>query len=317
MNKIIITIFILASIFTVSCDKDPQATEQNPLGSISFSGSNGSLESSSRIGYNPGADNIILVWQIADNIGIFARSESGAVANNYEYTATPLISDKSLCTFLPADQNNMLEWLSADKHSFYAYYPYTGKAGEGDPAAYPLQLPEYQRQVAAGDANHLGDINFMKATATGIPSYGGSTGIRFTFQNVFAIIELKIKLSSSASENISINRVSMTSTEQDLSFSEGYIDLTTPLVLGGNIPYTITNGNKSIILGLASAAELNNKSTQSFFMGVATGTHSDNAITVTVTTTYGKQFIQNMPGVTFNSNMRYAREVIIDPANLQ
>lgn len=85
----------------------------------------------------------------------------------------------------------------------------------------------------------------MKAVPTAVTD--PATGVNFEFHNIFAIVELKLRMNAASSMNsVPIRSIRMSSSSTDLVAPQAEIDLTAPVETDYSVlPITVKEGGRS------------------------------------------------------------------------
>lgn len=153
------------------------------------------------------------------------------------------------------------------------------------------------------------NLGFMKAVPATVKD--PASGVNFEFHNVFAIVELKLRLNAASSmSSVPIRSIRMSSSSTDLVAPQAEIDLTAPVETGYSIlPVTVKEGGRSANLTFDETAQLTKKD-GSFYFVVLPGSHPAGDITLEVTAIDNSVNTVTLPGdVEFRSNRHYTKSV--------
>lgn len=245
---------------------------------------------------------LVFQWANHDEIGIYGTLDDKSLGDNYAYTGNPNSENASNCTFRASTYGQAYQNVAAGSE-FYAYYPYNQAVTGSTPDTFPITLPAKQQQLTADSPDHLAQYGFMTAAPVRITN--PSEGAVFNFQNLYSIVEFKLKIAASASlEEVPLKQIRITSATTDLAIIQGTTDLTSP-----ERPINISEGGKSVIMTFEQEALLA-KSERSFYFVVAPGNHPDGDITMEITAIDNSINTIVLSGdVIFKSNAHYTKPI--------
>lgn len=248
---------------------------------------------------------ISVVWGSDDVIGIFGR---GATAgNNYPYAAAPERNEPSQCTFASTDLDKIFKW-SRGEQAFYAYYPYAEDA-DAEPNALPVVLPTQQMQNGPGSTEHLAGLGVMKAApVTRVFSEEDPAPVGFTFRNLFAMVEIRLKMAPGTAVDVPVRRIRLLSEAAPLTIGAGTVDLTAPVA---DDPLDITDGKKEAVLVFGEQPVLNKTDYQSFWLMLAPGRHPEGTLALEVTAIDNSTCTTTLPAVAFKANCNYRQDAAL------
>lgn len=252
-------------------------------------------------------ETLTVAWDAGDLVGIYGSAESRNLGDNYPYEVQEISEKGEACIFRYLNPGQAFQNPARD-NTYYAYYPYDEDAGTS-PAAVALSLPAEQYQSAAGSTENPANLGFMKAVPATVKD--PASGVNFEFHNVFAIVELKLRLNATSSmSSVPIRSIRMSSSSTDLVAPQAEIDLTAPVETGYFIlPVTVKEGGRSANLTFDETAQQTKKD-GSFYFVVLPGSHPAGDITLEVTAIDNSVNTVTLPGdVEFRSNRHYTKSV--------
>lgn len=302
------TLLIMSSLlFVAGCSETKtEYPAVQPERAVRFSGSGAP---STRTAFESEGGALSIAWTSEDEIGIFGR---GAVSgDNYPYAATPDRKEPAQCAFTPSGLEKIFAWGNGEQH-FYAVWPYDEHAA-GSPEEYPVSLPAAQEQSEAGSVEHLSAYSVMKAAPVSrVFSEGEPAGVDFTFHNLFAVVELRLKMDVSSSLDVPIRQLRLVSTAADLAIPAGTVDLTAPVAAEyAELPVTALTGSRDVTLSLAGTSQVSRSEWRSFYLTVAPGAHPEGALSLEVVAIDNSVCTVPLPAVAFKSNRSYRREATL------
>ena len=250
---------------------------------------------------------LTVAWDAGDLVGIYGSAEARSLGDNFPYEVQEINEENGACVFRCVNPGQAFQ-NPVRNNIYYAYYPYDEDAGTS-PEAVALSLPAEQYQSAAGSTENPANLGFMKAVPTAITD--PAAGVNFEFHNVFAIVELKLRMNAASSMNsVPIRSIRMSSSSTDLVAPQAEIDLTAPVETSYSVlPVTVKEGGRSVILTFSETAQLT-KQDGSFYFVVLPGSHPAGDITLEVTAIDNSVNTVVLPGdVEFRSNRHYAKSV--------
>lgn len=250
---------------------------------------------------------LTVAWDAGDLVGIYGSAEARSLGDNFPYEVQEINEENGACVFRCVNPGQAFQ-NPVRNNIYYAYYPYDEDAGTS-PEAVALSLPAEQYQSAAGSTENPANLGFMKAVPTAITD--PAAGVNFEFHNVFAIVELKLRMNAASSMNsVPIRSIRMSSSSTDLVAPQAEIDLTAPVETGYSVlPVTVKEGGRSVILTFSETAQLT-KQDGSFYFVVLPGSHPAGDITLEITAIDNSVNTVVLPGdVEFRSNRHYAKSV--------
>ena len=250
-----------------------------------------------------------ITWNSDDAIGIFGR---GAVSgNNYPYLATPDRKEPARCSFSPMSLDRIYEW-QPGRQEFYACYPYD-ETFHGEPNALFVSLPTHQIQTAAGSTEHLAALCTMKAAPISrVFDESDDSPVEFTFHNLFAIVEIRLKMEAGASIDVPIQQIKLVSEEAALTFPAGTVDLTAPIESGYTVlPVTAVEESREVVLTFSQQPVVSRSEYGSFWLMVAPGRHTAGKLKLQVTAIDNSVCTLELPEVDFKSNRNYRQDATL------
>ena len=250
-----------------------------------------------------------IAWSSDDAIGIFGR---GTVSgNNYPYAATPDRKEPARCSFSPMSLDRIFGWRPG-KQEFYACYPYD-ETFHDEPNAWTVSLPTQQIQTAAGSTEHLAALCTMKAAPVSrIFNESNDSPVEFTFHNLFAIVEIRLKMEAGTSINVPIQQIRLVSEEAVLTIPAGTVDLTAPIESGYTVlPVTAVEESCEAVLTFAQQPVVGQSEYASFWLMVAPGCHTEGKLKLYVTAIDNSVCTVELPKVDFKSNRNYRQDVTL------
>lgn len=305
MKQIIRTFITLAAAVSAACQTGAIDGKQSAEESHVRFSSGGIAHTRTVVGKEEG--DLTVNWDAGDLIGIYGTAETRSLGDNYPYEAREIDDASGNCTFRYLNPGQTFQ-NPARGNVFYAYYPYDEDAGTS-PEAVALSLPEEQYQSAAGTTENPAELGFMKAVPRAVAD--PEAIVNFEFHNVFAIVELKLRLNdASTMNNVAIRSIRMTSSSADLIAPQAEIDLTTPVETDySTLPVTVLEGGRSANLTFDGTASLT-KQPGSFYFVLLPGSHPTGSITLEVTAIDNSVNTVTLPGdVEFHSNRHYTKSV--------
>ena len=250
-----------------------------------------------------------ITWSSDDAIGIFGR---GTVSgNNYPYAATPDRKEPARCSFSPMSLDRIFGWRPG-KQEFYACYPYD-ETFQDEPKAWTVSLPTQQIQTAAGSTEHLAALCTMKAAPVSrVFDESNDSPVEFTFHNLFAIVEIRLKMEAGASIDVPIQQIRLVSEEAALTIPAGTVDLTAPIESGYTIlPVTAIEESREVILTFTQQPVVSRSEYGSFWLMVAPGRHTAGKLKLQVTAIDNSVCTIELPEVDFKSNRNYRQDATL------
>lgn len=306
MKRIINILILAAGAFAAACQQD--ATDGGGIVTGDYVTFTGGMNTLTRTQIAVEAGKMSIEWKGGDCVGIYGRRGDHTLGANYAYDVQPDGANAASCLFRCKNEREAYQNPVAGD-AFYAYYPYSAHAGS-DPKAVAVSLPAKQHQSTTDALDNIEALGFMKSVPASAAT--AESGVNLEFHNVFAIVELKLKLAApSTLSEVPISQIRMTSTAADLVIPSGEIDLTAPVEAGySNIPVTVNQGSRSVTMAFSGMAPVTKKE-GSFYFVVAPGTHPAGSITLEVTAAAnGSVNTIELPGdVTFLSNRHYTKSV--------
>ena len=306
MKRIINILILAAGTFAAGCQQD--ATDAGRIATGEYVAFTGGMNALTRTQIAVEAGKMSIGWESGDCVGIYGRRGALALGANDAYDVQPDAENAASCLFRCKNDREAYQNPAAGD-TFYAYWPYSAHAGS-NPEAVAVSLPAFQHQSTTGELDNVDASGFMKAVP--VSAATAESGVNLEFHNVFAIVELKLKLSASSTlAQVPISQLRMTSTAADLVIPSGEIDLTAPVEAGySNIPVTVKEGSRSVTMAFSGMAPVTYEE-GSFYFVVAPGAHPAGSITLEVTAAAdGSVNTIVLPGdVTFRSNRHYTKSV--------
>lgn len=256
-----------------------------------------------------GADGTQLdvAWSSGDAIGIFGR---GAVSgDNYPYAAAPDRNEPAQCSFSPMTLDRIFEWRPG-RQEFYACYPYDGTL-RSEPNAWPVSLPAQQVQSAVGSTEHLAALCTMKAEPVSrVFDESDDSPVEFTFHNLFAMVEIRLKMDAGSSIDVPIRQIRLVSEESALTIPAGTVDLTAPIGSGYTVlPVEALEESREAVLTFGQQLSVSRSDYGSFWLMVAPGHHAAGNLKLYVTAIDNSVCTVELPEADFKSNRNYRRDV--------
>ena len=301
MKKILIPIWLLG--LAAGCQEAPvEASFAASETAVRFVGAG---PAATRTVVEADGTEISVVWGSDDVIGIFGR---GATAgNNYPYAAAPERNEPSQCTFASTDMDKIFKW-NRGEQAFYAYYPYAEDA-DAEPNALPVVLPTQQMQNGPGSTEHLAGLGVMKAApVTRVFSEEDPAPVGFTFRNLFAMVEIRLKMAPGTAVDVPVRRIRLLSEAAPLTIGAGTVDLTAPVA---DDPLDITDGKKEAVLVFGEQPVLNKTDYQSFWLMLAPGRHPEGTLALEVTAIDNSTCTTTLPAVAFKANCNYRQDAAL------
>lgn len=256
-----------------------------------------------------GADGTQLdvAWNSGDAIGIFGR---GAVSgDNYPYAAVPDRNEPAQCSFSPMTLDRIFEWRPG-RQEFYACYPYDGTL-RSEPNAWPVSLPTQQVQGAVGSTAHLAALCTMKAAPVSrVFDESDDSPVEFVFHNLFAMVEIRLKMEAGSSIDVPIRQIRLVSEESALTVPAGTVDLTAPIGSGYTVlPVEALEESREAVLTFGQQLTVSRSDYGSFWLMVAPGHHAAGTLKLCVTAIDDSVCTIELPEADFKSNRNYRRDV--------
>ena len=240
-----------------ACTKVETDIAVNPDDAVSFR----SAEIETKVYYEDSDKAIKVKWNANDRIGVFAQSEGGTQGNIAYKAATSGASTD----FLAYDTGSIIRWKDAEtSHSFFAYYPYDGNAGE-TPEAVSVSLPAIQAQDGPDNMGHLQNYDFLYAATCGIRQ-DDYEEVTLQFSHLFTMLDISIAPSNDIRSRINAVEIRCRDSREMLAFNSADIDLGTGKIDNSSI----TGGSSSIRLECGFLTNYD-KSYQHFYMAMTPG----------------------------------------------
>lgn len=248
-----------------------------------------------------------VAWSSGDAIGIFGR---GAVSgDNYPYAAAPDRNEPAQCSFSPMTLDRIFEWRPG-RQEFYACYPYDGTL-RSEPNAWPVSLPTQQVQSAVGSTEHLAALCTMKAAPVSrVFDESDDSPVEFVFHNLFAMVEIRLKMDAGSSIDVPIRQIKLVSEESALTIPAGTVDLTSPIESGYTVlPVEALEESREAVLTFGQQLSVSRSDYGSFWLMVAPGHHAAGTLKLYVTAIDDSVCTIELPEADFKSNRNYRRDV--------
>lgn len=248
-----------------------------------------------------------VAWSSGDAIGIFGR---GAVSgDNYPYAAAPDRNEPAQCSFSPMTLDRIFEWRPG-RQEFYACYPYDGTL-RSEPNAWPVSLPAQQVQSAVGSTEHLAALCTMKAAPVSrVFDESDDSPVEFVFHNLFAMVEIRLKMDAGSSIDVPIRQIKLVSEESALTIPAGTVDLTAPIESGYTVlPVEALEESREAVLTFGQQLSVSRSDYGSFWLMVAPGHHAAGTLKLYVTAIDDSVCTIELPEADFKSNRNYRRDV--------
>lgn len=303
MKKHIFAIILLA--LAAGCretDTEPAFAGQGPAVRFAASGA-----VASRAIVEADGTQLDVAWSSGDAIGIFGR---GAVSgDNYPYVAAPDRSEPAQCSFSPMTLDRIFEWRPG-RQEFYACYPYDGTL-RSEPNAWPVSLPTQQVQGAVGSTAHLAALCTMKAAPVSrVFDESDDSPVEFVFHNLFAMVEIRLKMDAGSSIDVPIRQIKLVSEESALTIPAGTVDLTAPIESGYTVlPVEALEESREAVLTFGQQLSVSRSDYGSFWLMVAPGHHAAGTLKLYVTAIDDSVCTIELPEADFKSNRNYRRDV--------
>lgn len=286
--------------------REPGHTEVVFHGDFGSVGQNSGESSDTRTSIAVSDGNVKVEWLEGDEVGIFAKT-ADASQSNYRYVAVPHSDDATCCDFVvPSESENVLKFYDDVPNGFFAYYPFSGADGEGDAAAFDVSLPAAQVQKSSGDNSHLGEYAVMVADPVE-REVGDMSPVSLTFRNVYSVLAVDVECLGVEGTLVS---ASLFSTENDLAFSAGTMDLTQRVDSGSSVlPLSVTNGSKRINLGFVDNPDMSEGAVSLWFV-VLPGSHASGTLSLELVAEDGRTYTYVFDRkVDFVSNRYYHKKL--------
>lgn len=248
-----------------------------------------------------------VAWSSGDAIGIFGR---GAVSgDNYPYAAAPDRNEPAQCSFSPMTLDRIFEWRPG-RQEFYACYPYDGTL-RSEPNAWPVSLPTQQVQGAVGSTAHLAALCTMKAAPVSrVFDESDDSPVEFVFHNLFAMVEIRLKMDAGSSIDVPIRQIKLVSEESALTIPAGTVDLTAPIGSDYTVlPVEALEESREAVLTFGQQLTVSRSDYGSFWLMVAPGHHAAGNLKLYVTAIDDSVCTVELPEADFKSNRNYRRDV--------
>lgn len=344
MKKYIIVLLCLAAALNFSsCATDteeigipgpeqPAEGEMIPM-SLTFTGKDGRMHARTSL------DGRQVLWAEGDGIGIFSPQAyyewtmSITGSTYYNKPARNIRFDVSDGIGTPGAQFSISSaydgetiqctgnwgWnVNETAHHFYAYYPYADASKANTPyESVPFTLPGLQTQASAGDASHIGPLDFMWAASTlKRPADATDKGVvseevHFDFQHVFSLLRFTVTNRTDAA--LTVERIVMDGGTEPLAgdFTVNVSDGT--LVVGKtlNASGKVVDGTslKQVTLALAGGAELAPEASLTAWMVIRPADLSGDAASFTVETSAGSQHFTG--GTAFEAGAVHEKTLVL------
>lgn len=297
-------LLLLSSALFVCCETDIYTEHKCHDAAVRFSGG---YPAGTKASYNDKGEDLDLLWQAGDRVGIYAVG--GNPGNNYEYRAE-LEGKSSSCGLKAAYEYSVLKY-SSEPQTFYAYFPFDRNSGD-DPSSVPVNLPSYQGQTRSGDLSHLSSLLFLKA----VPVCSGTEedaekDVALEFHCPNSVVNFIIKTDSEIA--IPVKKVRLVSKTADLSYPSAFIDLTSDILPGyESLPLDIVEGAREVTVGFDEYPELKAGSDCSVWMAVAAGKHDKGDLALELTAIDNSVCTAELPSVQLKSNRNYIYELSVN-----
>lgn len=252
---------------------------------------------STRTVFSATGNNISTVWAPEDTIGIWC---SGNNRGNYPYTAVVDKSSQNKAVFEKV-REDMMFYYDGTESTYYAYYPY--RAYNGNTPLISFALPSLQIQEAAGDVNHLRDVQPFRAQPVKIS--GSNSQVLFAFSPVLSTIHIGLKMEAGTEIAVPVKKVKLISADSPLTSSKVSLDLSD----GNSVP-SVESGVLESSLMFSSMPQLNTYSSADTYLTVLPGKH-EQGINVEITAVDGSVATVLLPAVAFLGGKSYSQSLTL------
>ena len=250
-------------------------------------------------------DLLSLSWSRGDRIGIFAARGSESAGLNYPYEAADIRGASASMAAVSSQWQYSLA--SSAGCTFYAYYPFSGVAGEGNRFSIPAAVPSVQVQAAAGSVEHLSSYMLLKSYPALPSEVNASVNLRF--RNLTAALELQVKSSAASSFKIAS---AVLEAESPLAFDRG--SLVPERSPDDSRVFQINDAQDTVKLSVTAPFQLSTSGGKLYYT-VIPGSHAAGTLRLRLITTDGRTAAVSIPGaVNFEANGVYRKSITVDPS---